>query len=376
MELAASALDGWGERPEQAGTRVIGVLPGEGIGPEAVAAALAVLDAVTRASSLRFEVRTGGAIGIEAERATGSVLSPEVVSFADGVFADRGALLCGPGGGRFVYELRSKFDLYCKIVPIQPLAVLGDTGVLRPEARRGVDILVVRENVGGLYLGEWSERRRGALLSEAHHRFRYDADQVGRILRVAIELARRRQGRLGVVVKRGGLPTISRLWEERAERLNADVGLELEVLDVDNACYQIVADAGRFDVVAAPNLFGDVVADTAAVLLGSRGLSYSANFGAPRQAVYQTGHGAAYDLAGKDLSNPIGQILSLAMLLHESFGLGGVRRAIERAIEHTLAQGFRTPDIAAPHCKQVGTGELARRIAEWTALELERSAAA
>jgi 3-isopropylmalate dehydrogenase len=375
METVTCALDGWSEGQAEAGTRVIGVLPGEGIGPEGTAAALVVLDAVKQATSLRFEVRTGGAIGLEAKRATGSVLSSEVVNFVDSVFADGGAILSGPGAGRFVYELRSKFDLYCKFVPIKPFAALGDTGVLRPEACRNVEMLVVRENVGGLYLGEWSERRRGARLTEAQHQFQYDADQVSRIIRVAIDLATRRKGRLSVVVKRGGVPAISRLWEEQAEQLNANVGVELEVINVDNACYQIVADASRFDVIVAPNMFGDVVADTAALLLGSRGLSYSANFGEPGHAVYQTAHGSADDLAGTDRANPIGQILSLAMLLHESFGLGEVRCAIERAIEHTLAQGFRTPDISAPHCKEVGTGELAQRIADSTVIELDRSTA-
>lgn len=364
------ALPGWAETGPRPGPHVIGVLPGEGIGPEGIAAALDVLDAI---GAERFEVRRGGAIGLEAERETGSVLPPGIVSFVDRVFADGGALLCGPGSGRFVYELRSKFDLYCKIAPLRPCAALHDAGPLRPEAVRDADILVVRENVGGLYFGQSFERREGVRLAEARLEFRYDAVQVGRIVRVAMQIAAQRSGRLCVVAKPGGVPAVSRLWREQAERLGEEFELDPEILEVDNACFQIAADARRFDVVVAPNMFGDVVADTGALLLGSRGMSYSGNFGDARQAVYQTGHGAAYDLAGTDRSNPIGQVQSLGMLLHESFGLDELRGAIDRAIERTLGQGWRTADVMARGCRQVGTREMGRRIAELAAEELEAS---
>jgi 3-isopropylmalate dehydrogenase len=235
-----------------------------------------------------------------------------------------------------------------------------------------VDILVVRENIGGIYLGEPGERREGGRLTEAHHRFRYDAAQVDRIVRVAMELARRRRGRLSVIVKRAGVPTISELWVERALQLNAEFGLALELVEVDNACFQIVADARRFDVVVAPNLFGDVVSDTAALLLGSRGLACSANFGASGFAAYQTAHGSAHDLAGSNRANPVGQIQALAMLLAESFGLFELSAAVERAIELALAGGWRTADIMESGCRLVGTRELGARIAELAREDLLR----
>jgi 3-isopropylmalate dehydrogenase len=349
---------------------VVGVLPGEGVGPEVIGAALDVLEAVSEASGEAFALRRGGEIGLAARRSAGCDLTPEVTSFCEGVFADGGAVLCGPGGGRFVYDLRAKFDLYCKLAPVRPFAALRDAGVLRPEALDGVDVVVVRENVGGVYFGDHGGRRSEARLREAQHQFRYDEHQVARILRVALGLAGRRRGRLAVVVKPGGVPSISELWKEQAEDLSAGLDVELELIEVDNACYQIVAAASRFDVVVAPNLFGDVVADTAALLLGSRGLSFSANFGDGGTAVYQTGHGAAHDLAGRDAANPIGQIESLAMMLHESFGLPELRAAVERAVEAVLAEGWRTGDVSSPGARRVGTRELGLRVAERARAEL------
>jgi 3-isopropylmalate dehydrogenase len=369
----SGVLPGWQRNPGS-GALPIGVLPGEGVGEEVIGAALDVLAAVSDGSGRRFSLRTGGAIGLTAKAATGYELTPEVVSFCDEVFHDGGALLCGPGGGRFVYELREKFHLFCKLVPLRPYPMLRGAGPLRPEAVADVDILVVRENVGGIYLGEPGERRDNGRLTEAHHRFRYDSLQVERILRVAIELARRRRGQLSVVVKRAGVPSISELWIERSQALNADVGLELELIEVDNACFQIVADGRRFDVIVAPNLFGDVIGDTGALLLGSRGLSYSANFGDAGCAAYQTAHGCAVDLAGTDRANPVGQIQALAMLLHESFGLVELRRAIERGIGLALSEGWRTADVLEPGSRLIGTRELGRRIAEFARRELQRAA--
>jgi len=359
----AGVISGWGTvRPPEVPR--IGVLSGEGIGEEVIGAALDVLDAVADASKRRFEVRTGGAIGLTAKQASGIELPSDVVSFCDETFRDRGAILCGPGGGRFVYELRAKFHLFCKLMPLCPLPVLRGVGPLRPEAVEGVDILIVRENVGGIYQGEGGESHDGDQLTGAYHQFRYDAVQVDRIMRVAMELSRRRRGRLAVVVKRAGIPSISELWIQRAEALNAEFGLELELFEVDNACFQIVANARRFDVVVAPNLFGDVVGDTATLLLGARGLACSANFGEEGRAVYQTTHGSAHDLARTDRANPVGQILALAMLLHESFGQLELRQAIERGIGLALSSGWRTADILEPGCRLVGTRELGRRIAD------------
>jgi 3-isopropylmalate dehydrogenase len=339
------------------GAKVVGLLPGEGIGPELIAASLRVLDTIAAHSDLRFDVRHGGKIGLEAWRESGEVLTPEVVRFCEDVFGAGGAIFCGPGGGRFVYELRAAFDLFCKLVPLRPLPALRDTGVLVPEAVRDVDILVVRENAGGLYLGNSGlDTTNGR--TRAWHRFHYDEDQVDRLLGLALRAAELRRGRLCVVTKPAGVPGISEMWQERATALAGGTGVALRLLEIDNACYQIVAEARSFDVVAAPNMFGDVLADGACVLLGSRGMSYSANYSASGHAVYQTGHGAAYDLAGSDRANPLGQLQSLAMMLRESFARPDLATALTGAIADTLEAGWRTADIAGPGCRVVGTREL------------------
>jgi 3-isopropylmalate dehydrogenase len=223
-----------------------------------------------------------------------------------------------------------------------------------------VDVLVVRDNAGGLYQGTFGRRDDGRV---AFQEAVYHADQVDRLLAVATRAAAARRGRLAVVTKPGGIPEVSALWSERAELAAQRTEVTIENVEVDNACFQLVADPRRFDVVAAPNLLGDVVADTAALILGSRGMSISANFGDHGRAVYQTGHGAAYDLAGADRANPVAQIQSLAMLLRESLDLSEAARAIEDAIGAVLAAGLRTPDIAGPSSTVVGTRALADAIA-------------
>lgn len=346
-----------------AGRRVIGVLPGEGIGPEVIAPCLGLLGTITARTGLDFDVRTGGAIGRDAERATGRALTAEVTRFCADVFTAGGALFCGPGGGRFVYDLRATFQLFCKLVPLRPLPALRGTGVLNADAVRGVDILVVRDNAGGLYQGE-AGTETVAGRTRAWHRFHYDADVVERLLTVAARAAALRRGQLCVVTKPAGVPAVSTLWQTVAERVAAAAGVALECLEVDNAAYQLVADARRFDVVAAPNLFGDVLADGASLLLGSRGLSFSANYSPTGCAVYQTGHGAAHDLAGRDRANPGGQIQSLAMLLRESFGLIAVADAIDAALNDVLAAGIRTADVALPGSRPVGTREFGAQVAD------------
>lgn len=369
------ALPGWSDVEGPPEPFVIGVLPGEGIGPEIIGASLALLNVIQSVKQCRFDIRWGGKIGLEAQKASGQALNQEVVQFCESIFRERGAIFCGPGGGRFVYDLRRQFDLYCKIVPVRPIPAVRDTGTLRPEIVDKVDMLIIREATGGLYFGEcgFEERAEGR---RAHHRFYYDEQQVARILRASIRLAQMRRKRLHVVTKLGGATSISELWQQQAERLSAGTGVKLQVLDVDTACYFIVADAGNFDVVVAPNMFGDVLADSASLLLGSRGISYSANYADHGVAVYQTGHGAAYDLVGINRANPLGQILSLAMMLRESFGLAELASQIEMVVNDTLAQGWRTRDIMARGCTEVGTRELGQRIAQQLCDRLTETTAA
>ena len=204
--------------------------------------------------------------------------------------------------------------------------------------------------------------RDGQNGSVVSHRYAYSEAQVHRILRSAFNAARRRQGKVCVTTKPGGIPSISELWRTQAEALSAETGVKLSVLEIDNAVYQLIANPQNFDVVASPNMFGDVLADAGALLLGSRGMSYSGNFGSGGKAVYQTAHGAAHDLAGTDRANPLGQVLSVAMMLRESFDLPEASDRICRAVDTVLARGLRTPDIAAKNSIIVGTKEMSRLV--------------
>lgn len=350
----------------------LAVLAGEGIGPEVIAACRSILEVIDKHTAHTFEVEYGGKIGKEAQSESGSSLPPEILEFCRSNFERGAPILCGPGGGRFVYELRSEFDIYCKFVPLQPMPALSDTGVLREAAVRDVDILMIRENVGGVYQGSWTaENTENG--RRAHQSFFYDEHQVQRIIALAVIAAKQRRGKLCVVHKPGGTPAISDLWVDIARQCTANSGVELRFLEVDTAAYLLLAEANSFDVVVTPNMFGDVLADAAALLLGSRGMSYSFNVSETGNSVYQTGHGAAYDLAGTNTANPIGQIQTLASLLHESFGLLDLSRALLVACNTVLAEGWRTSDIMTADARLLGTAEMGAAIAERLALFLKES---
>ena len=353
------SIPGW--RPPQPRDRyLLGVFHGEGIGREVVGASLQVLEAAAAMHGVKIALREGGAIGTTALQESGVALTTEALDFCRGMLAEGGAVLCGPGGARFVYELRSALDLYCKLTPVVPLPVLADTGVVKPETRQDVDILVVREIAAGEYLGSWDDSGEGAARC-ASHRFSYTAPQVERVLRIAVAMAARRRKRLSVILKPGGVPGVSALWTDVLGTLDT-AKIEVEILEVDNACFQVIQTARNFDVVVAPNLFGDIISDVCGLLMGSRGLCFSGNYGKDGASVYNTGHGAAYPLAGRDVANPLGQLWSLGMLLRVSFGLGELADHIDRAIDRTLRQGWRTGDMAAAGCTIVGTRELTRRV--------------
>jgi len=340
----------------------IGVLQGEGVGPEVVPVALDCLEILAQSSGRRFELKTGGLIGYPAKEVFGSSLSHEVIEFARDIFDAQGVLFCGPGGERFVYELRREFDLYCKFTPLEPLPELSAAGSVRPEVVANTDFIAVRENMGGIYQGQWSMGADDDGVRTAHHAFSYGEPTVRRILHVAMRLAASRRRRLHVVLKPGGIPSISRLWRGCAEELAAEYDVEMIEQEIDNAAYQLIADPSQFDVLVSPNMFGDVLADCGSLLLASRGLSYSGNFGDGGRAAYQTGHGAARDIAGKGIANPVGQILSLGMLLRESFDWPEADAALRSAVRQTYASGICTGDVAMPGHEIVGTAEFGKGV--------------
>jgi 3-isopropylmalate dehydrogenase len=298
-----------GERAPRTRTALLGVLTGDGVGPEVIAAALHVAQRLEEAGGQAVDVEFGGPIGRVAERAAGHVLPDDVVGFCENVFGRGGAVLSGPGAGRYVYELRRRLELFLKITPIQTRIGLPEASPLRPEAVEGIDLLIVRENLGGIYQGRGEEARdeHGGRL--AQHAFSYAEADVRRFLGAAARLAARRRGDLTVVVKEAGVPGVSSLWRDCGMDAAEALGVTCTAVDVDLMAYRLVASPRDFDVVAAPNLCGDVLSDLGAVLVGSRPLSFSGNFTPAGDAVYQTNHGAAEDIAGADRANPIGQIL-------------------------------------------------------------------
>ena len=347
--------------PAAVNSPVIGVLPGNGIGPEVIRCSLQVLRAVESALGLRIEVRTGGPIAEEAERSCGNGLPEAVIQFCEGIFAEGGAILSGPGGGRYVYQLRSRFDLFCKFVPIRPCPELARAGSLMPHRLAGTDLLIVRDNTAGIYQGHATTR----LAPEGRtveHCFSYSEAQVRRVAEVAVRAAAARRGRLHVVVKDAGVPAMSALWRDVAFAEARRCSVKAEIVNVDLAAYELIQHPASFDVLLAPNMIGDILADVAGALVASRGLTFSGNYNAAGNAVYQTNHGCAHDLAGTGRANPGGQILSMAMLLRESFGLDAAADAIERSLREAWRQGWRTEDIAETGCRTLGTDEFTDRI--------------
>jgi len=340
----------------------IGVLLGEGVGPEVVPVALKLLATLEQHSTRRFHIITGGLIGYPAIEQHGKVLTDDVVNFASKIFNAGGALFCGPGGQRFVYELRREFDLFCKFTPLEPFPELARAGVVRSEAVQKTDIIAVRENSAGLYQGNWTEGVNSDGHRFATHCFEYNEQQVKEILEVAMRLAAKRRNRLHVVLKPGGAPSISKLWQACTKELSCAFGVECFEQEIDNAVYQLIADPSQFDVIVSPNMFGDVLADCGGLLLASRGLSYSGNFDQHGRGVYQTGHGAARDIAGKGVANPIAQILSLGMMLRESFDWPEADAILRETIRQTLRDGYCTADIPMPHCVVCSTDEFGEQL--------------
>lgn len=342
-------------------------LPGDGIGPETIAEAVRVLRAVESAfgHEFAFEEAMMGGCAIDA---VGNPLPDETIAACEG--AD--AVLLGAVGGpqwsdptaavrpeQGLLKLRQHFDLFANLRPVKAYPALAQHAPLRTELLDGVDILFVRELTSGIYFGPRAEQGDG---DQAHDTMFYSTDQVDRVARVAFEAARKRQNRVASVDKANVLASM-RLWRRTVEAVAKDYpDVELEHVLVDACTMHILRNPARFDVVLAGNMFGDILSDEASVLAGSLGMLPSASLNAGTFGVYEPIHGSAPDIAGKGIANPIGTILSAAMMLRHSFGLDAEAQAIETAVEATLADGARTADIASPAGETVSTGAFTDRI--------------
>lgn len=342
------------EREMTTNSRVIGAVRGEGSGPELVEATCQVLDAVATAAACDLQIRWGDEIDHRSFES--------VAEFCDQIFAEEGAILAGAVGGRFVYEMRRRFGLHYKINPLRSYPELAKACRLKPTAEP-IDILVVRENLGGIYQGKTSERVAGDE-REVAHTFVQGEKSVRAVLNIAAQAARQRGGMVTVVCKESGLPVIHNLWRRCALETGEHFGIKVALLDIDYAAYKLLQEPEAFDVIAAPNCFGDILSDLGGVLAGSRGLTFGGSFSANGAAVYQTNHGAAHDLARTDTANPVGQFFSAAMMLRETFQLTEQAQLIEDAVQGVWQAGWRTRDLNEPGCKIAGTQKFTALVVE------------
>lgn len=329
------------------------LLPGDGIGPEVVRAGQDVLEAVASMFGHRitFETRL---IGGAAMDATGEPLPADTLAACK--HAD--AILLGAVGGprwdnpsakvrpeQGLLAIRRELGLFANLRPVKVFDALRDCSPLKPELLEGVDLLIVRELTGGAYFGKPQGTERTASGERAVDTMAYTDHEVRRIVRLACELAQRRRGKLCSIDKANVLES-SRLWRRVAVETAADFpGVALEHQLVDSAAMRLVSQPASFDVIVTENLFGDILSDEAAVLAGALGLLPSASLGSKGPGLFEPVHGSAPDIAGKGIANPVGTILSVAMLLEYGLNLEREARAVERAVEHVLQSGMRTADL-------------------------------
>lgn len=330
------------------------LLPGDGIGPEVIGAAHRVLEAVATRSGHDFTFNEFDIGGIALDRHG----DPLPAATLDACQASDGVLLGAVGGPKWddpglkrrpeqgLLGLRSTLKVFANIRPVRTWPALADISPLKPEKVRGVDFIVVRELTGGLYFGAPKFREKTANGGErAVDTLEYTDVEIRRVSKIAFELASSRRGRLTSVDKANVLET-SRLWRQVVDRMAASwPSVTVEHRLVDSAAMRLVTEAQSFDVIVTENTFGDILTDEAAVLTGSLGLLPSASLGDSGPGLYEPIHGSAPDIAGQGIANPIGAILSGAMLLRHSLRLGEEATRIEKAVEAALNAGVRTRDI-------------------------------
>ncbi len=329
---------------------LIALLPGDGIGLEVVAQARRVLDVVC-GDALTYEEAP---VGAAAYRAEGHPLPPATLALARRC----DAILFGAVGDpacdglerhlrpeQAILGLRKELALFANLRPAKLFPELADASALRPEVARAIDLVIVRETNGDVYFGEKGMRTTLTGRRQGYDVMSYDEDEVSRIARVGFETARARNGKLCSVDKANVLET-SQLWRDVVIEVAADYpDIELSHMYVDNAAMQLVRNPGQFDVIVTGNLFGDILSDQASMCAGSIGMLPSATLDAANKGLYEPIHGSAPDIAGQGKANPLATILSAAMMLRYSLGLGAQADRIEAAVDAALAVGHRTADL-------------------------------
>ena len=340
-------------------TKKIVALAGDGIGPEIMEAGLEVLEALAEKTGFVYEIdrRPFGGAGIDA---AGHPLPDETLKAcreADAI------LLAAIGSPQYdsatvrpeqgLLALRKELNLYANIRPVKIFESLNHLSPLKPERIAGVDFVVVRELTGGIYFGDHILQER-----KARDINDYSYEEVERIIRKAFEIARNRRKIVTSIDKQNVLAT-SKLWRKVAEKVAQDFpDVTLEHQLVDSATMLMITNPAKFDVIVTENLFGDILSDESSVLSGTLGVMPSASHSENGPSLYEPIHGSAPDIAGQGIANPISMILSVAMMLGDSFGRYEDAERIERAVEASLAAGILTRDIGG----QASTKEMTEAI--------------
>lgn len=337
----------------------IAVLPGDGIGPEIVAQAVKVLNALDL--DLQLDEAPIGGAGYEA---AGDPLPAETLALAKA--AD--AVLLGAVGDwkydslprdmrpeRGLLRIRKALNLFANLRPALLYAELASASTLKAEVVSGLDLMIVRELTGDIYFGQ----PRGISTLDNGERegintMRYKESEIRRIGHVAFQIAMKRNKKVCSVDKANVLET-TELWRQVMVDLSSEYPeVELSHMYVDNAAMQLVRAPKQFDVMVTGNIFGDILSDEASMLTGSIGMLPSASLDENNKGMYEPSHGSAPDIAGKDVANPLATILSVAMMLRYTFGDEGNALRIENAVKKALAQGYRTADIYTDGCSRIG----------------------
>ena len=347
----------------------IAVLAGDGIGPAVVAEAVKTLEAVAGRFDHHFSYREAP-MGGRAIDEFGDPLPEETLELCR---ASDAVLMGAVGGPKWsdptmrvrpeqgLLRLRQELGLFANLRPVRVYPALAEASPLRKELLEGVDLLVVRELTGGIYFGE--RREAGEDDPTAYDTMAYHRDEVARIAHTAFRLAQGREGRVASVDKANVLAS-SRLWRRVvAEIASGYPDVKLEHVLVDAAAMRLIRQPASFDVVVTANMFGDILTDEASVLGGSMGMLPSASVSTGPFGVYEPIHGSAPDIAGRGVANPLGTILSAAMLLRHSLGLEDEAKAVEAAVEGVLEDGYRTQDIAGRGEGVIGTEEMGDLVA-------------
>ncbi len=349
----------------------ITVLPGDGIGPEVTDEGVRVLESIASGYGHRLEL-TRKNIGGAALVASNDPFPPDTLQAC---LASGAVLLGAVGGPAFdayprhlrpesgLLRLRRELGVFANLRPAVFFPALEDCSPLRPEIVRGTDMLVVRELLGGIYFGEPRSTEGEPGQRMAIDTMRYREPEIERIARVAFELARGRRRKVTSVDKANVLDC-SRLWRDVVTRIGKEYPeVKLSHTLVDSTAMALVAKPAEFDVILTENMFGDILSDQAGGIVGSLGMLASASVGGP-VALYEPIHGSAPDIAGKKIANPLGTILSVAMMLRYSFKLEEEARAVESAVTNVLSRGARSADLVSPGQSSLNTTEMGQKIAQ------------